>query len=38
MADSGLPCYIQNTLSNLKARFHPEYNEGEAAKFMIDQV
>lgn len=38
MSDSGLPCFLPNTLSNLKGRFTPEQSESQAAQNMLARV
>jgi len=35
MADSGLPCFGRgHPVANLRARFHPEMSDAQAAAFM----
>ena len=38
MSDSGLPCFLPDTLVNLKKRFGPEESELTAAKNMLIRV
>ena len=38
MSDSGLPCFLPDTLVNLKKRFTPDLCEMQAAKGMYDRV
>lgn len=38
MADSGIHCFVQKSLLNLKQRFHPELNDQDAAKFMNNEI
>ena len=38
MSDSGLPCFLPSTLSNLKGRFTPEQSESQAALNMVARV
>ena len=38
MADSGLPCFLPDTLTKLKNRFTPELSESQAAQGMLVRV
>lgn len=38
MSDSGLPCFLPDTLVNLKKRFGPEESELVAARNMLTRV